>query len=348
MTVAGEPMIVVGLAVAAFLLSAWLTRRFCSPDSLVYILDHPNERSLHDRPTPRGGGVAILAAIIACETVQIVLFYDGHVMVIAASMLVVAAVAFLDDHYFIPPVYRLMAQTAAALIILYGGFVMENLEIPGVAWHWPYAAGALFSVLFIVWMINLYNFMDGMDGFAGGMAVSGFGAFAAMGWIAGHELFLAVNLIIACASAGFLVFNFPPARIFMGDIGSSTLGLLAAALSLWGVKDGVFPFWIAVLVFSPFIVDASVTLLRRLWRREKIWLAHKTHYYQKLVQAGWGHRNTVLLEYLIMLGCGLTAVLSLHATIAIQAAMLVGWALFYIIFLFWVSWYAFGRRRDST
>jgi hypothetical protein len=91
-----------------------------------------------------------------------------------------------------------------------------------------------------------------------------------------------------------------------------------------------------------------VTLLRRLWRREKIWRAHKTHYYQQLVQAGWGHRKTVLLEYLIMLGCGLTAVFGQHATTAIQAAMLAGWVLFYIIFFSWISWYVPRRHRDSA
>jgi Flp pilus assembly protein TadB len=103
-----------------------------------------------------------------------------------------------------------------------------------------------------------------------------------------------------------------------------------------------------VLVFSPFITDATVTLLRRLWRREKVWRAHKTHYYQRLVQAGWGHRKTVLVEYLIMLGCGLTAVFSLHAAAVIQAAALVVWLLFYIIFFTWVSWYVPRRRRDSA
>jgi UDP-N-acetylmuramyl pentapeptide phosphotransferase/UDP-N-acetylglucosamine-1-phosphate transferase len=153
-----------------------------------------------------------------------------------------------------------------------------------------------------------------------------------MGWLADHDLFFVASLIVAAAAAGFLVFNFPPARIFMGDAGSSTLGMLAAALSLWGARDGIFPFWTAVLVFSPFIADASVTLLRRLWRRERIWQAHKTHYYQRLVQAGWGHRKTVLLEYLIMLGCALTAVFSLYATAAIQMAMLAGWVFFYIVF----------------
>ena len=197
-------------------------------------------------------------------------------------------------------------------------------------------------------MINLYNFMDGMDGFAGGMAVSGFGAFAILGWMAGHDAFMAINLVISAAAAGFLIFNFPPARIFMGDIGSSVLGLLAASLSLWGARDGVFPFWIAVLVFSPFIVDATVTLIRRLLRREKIWQAHKTHYYQTLVQAGWGHRKTVLLEYAIMLGCGVTALWGVRAPEKLQAAILAGWTLFYFLFFFRVSRLASRRNKAGT
>jgi UDP-N-acetylmuramyl pentapeptide phosphotransferase/UDP-N-acetylglucosamine-1-phosphate transferase len=186
-----------------------------------------------------------------------------------------------------------------------------------------------------------------MDGFAGGMAVCGFGAFAIMGWIAGHNLFLAVNLIIASASAGFLVFNFPPARIFMGDTGSSTLGLLAAAFSLWGARDGVFPFWVAILIFSPFIADASVTLARRVFRGEKIWQAHKTHYYQKLVQAGWGHRKTVLIEYAIMMGCGISALLSQYITSMWQTIMLAGWVLFYVVFFSWISWYSSRRLQGQ-
>jgi UDP-N-acetylmuramyl pentapeptide phosphotransferase/UDP-N-acetylglucosamine-1-phosphate transferase len=331
-----SPLIIV-VVVAAFAISVWFTRQFCNPGSVVYILDHPNERSLHDRPVPRGGGLAIIIAIIVCGTVA-ALFYPERVLAgITLGILMVAAVSFLDDRYSVPPLYRLVAHVLAAAVILYGGFSLQKLEIPGASWHWPYAAGVASSALFIVWMINLYNFMDGMDGFAGGMTLFGFGAFAAMGWMTGHDLFFTINLIVAAAATGFLVFNFPPARIFMGDIGSSTLGLLAASLSLWGARDGVFPFWVAVLVFSPFIADATVTLLRRLWRHEKIWQAHKTHFYQKLVQAGWGHRKTVLLEYAIMFGCGISALWSMRASDEIQLAILIAWILFYFAFFFWVS-----------
>jgi UDP-N-acetylmuramyl pentapeptide phosphotransferase/UDP-N-acetylglucosamine-1-phosphate transferase len=335
-------------AVLGFVLSAWLTWRFCDPASRFHILDHPNERSLHARSTPRSGGLAILIAIIV-SVAMVSSFHPLHdLAAITAGVFMVAGVSFLDDRYSIAPGYRIVVHVLAAVVVLYGGFYLQKLEILGVSWQWPYAMGAVVSVLYTVWMINLYNFMDGMDGFAGGMAVSGFAVFVVLGWMAGHDAFFIISLIISASSAGFLVFNFPPARIFMGDVGSSTLGLLAATLSLWGARDGIFPFWIAVLVFLPFIADATVTLLRRLMRREKLWQAHKTHYYQKLVQAGWGHRKTVLLEYLIMLGCGLTAVLSLHATTAIQAAMLAGWALFYIIFFSWVSWHASRRRHGPA
>ena len=138
----------------------------------------------------------------------------------------------------------------------------------------------------------------------------------------------------------------------MGDVGSSTLGLLAAAFSLWGARDGVFPFWVAILVFSPFIADASVTLVRRLLRGEKIWQAHKTHYYQKLVQAGWGHRKTVLVEYAIMIGCGITALLSQCATVDVAGgyARRLGSFLCYFFFLGFVvliqttSWSALNSQ----
>jgi UDP-N-acetylmuramyl pentapeptide phosphotransferase/UDP-N-acetylglucosamine-1-phosphate transferase len=338
-------------AILVFAVTVLLTRSFVNPGSQLHILDYPNERSLHSRPVPRTGGVAIVTAILAGGLLY--LLVSAHAIPrelgwLAGLATVIACVSYLDDRRHMPVSYRLTAHVVAAVLLAAGGLAISSLTLPGFTYALPGWLAVGLTVLFTVWMVNLYNFMDGMDGFAGGMAVFGFGALAMMGWMTGHDLFLAINLIIASASAGFLVFNFPPAKIFMGDVGSSTLGMLAAALSLWGAKDGVFPLWLAVLVFSPFITDATVTLLRRLWRREKIWRAHKTHYYQQLVQAGWGHRKTVLLEYLIMLGCGLTAVFGQHATTAIQAAMLAGWVLFYIIFFSWVSWYVPRRHRDSA
>jgi len=186
-------------------------------------------------------------------------------------------------------------------------------------------------------MINLYNFMDGMDGFAGGMTLFGFLFLGAGGYLAGDSQYAWMCWTVVAAATGFLVFNFPPARIFMGDTGSATLGALAAALSLWGIHSGLFPFWFPVLVFSAFIVDATVTLIRRALRGEKVWQAHREHYYQRLVQAGWGHRKTVLAEYLLMLMTGASALSLLGFSPDYQGILLGFWIIVYLCIALYVD-----------
>ncbi len=248
---------------------------------------------------------------------------------VAAGAALVAAVSLWDDRSGLPSAVRLAAHVIAAGLLVLGGVQLTHVVLPGVSLSISEPLLIALAILFTVWMTNLYNFMDGMDGFAGGMAVIGFATFALFGWRAGHENFAAVSLVFAAASAGFLVFNFPPARIFMGDVGSSTLGFLVAALSIWGARDGVFPHWVAVLVFSPFVVDATVTLFRRLFRGERIWQAHRTHYYQRLVRLGWGHRKTVLWEYLLMLACAASALWVIRLPVAGQWAVILAWGIIY-------------------
>ena len=192
-------------------------------------------------------------------------------------------------------------------------------------------------------MIILYNFMDGMDGFAGGMAVIGFTTLA---WLGRADVgFSAFCLVVAASSAGFLLHNFPPAKIFLGDSGSTTLGFLAAACSLWGSQAGLFPFWTALLIFSPFIVDATVTLLRRLWHGEPVWKAHRSHYYQRLVLLGWGHRRTVLVEYALMLACAASALLAIQLPPADQTVLAGVWIVIYGLLMMAVAWL---ERRPMT
>ena len=337
------------LVVVAFSISALLTRYFIRSTTILPILDTPNARSLHSYPIPITGGIAILIAIIL-STVLMTQFYKilpHYCWELGISSLLIAAISFIDDCHHLSALSRLVVHFLAAYLLLWPGeFELIALSLPGIEWQWPLVFQIGISLLFIVWMINLYNFMDGMDGFAGGMTVIGFGTLAIFGQLAAQSEFMALNLIIASASGGFLLFNFPPARIFMGDTGASTLGFLAAALSLWGNREGIFPLWIAVLLFSPFIVDASVTLLRRMLRGEKIWLAHKSHYYQRLVELGWGHKRTVLLEYLLMVACSISALLALYSPIYIQWLLLVAWGLIYIFIMYSVRW--LERNPDSS
>ncbi|MDX8401446.1 MAG: hypothetical protein R8K47_02315 [Mariprofundaceae bacterium] len=279
----------------AWLLAGW----FASGRRPLRVLDEPNERSLHTRPVPRTGGVAIvlaLAAAFAWVGWRQGLPFEARALLIAAGG--IAVLSFADDLRPLPAALRLLAHLLAAGWLAAQGFVL-----------FEGASGWLVSVLGIVWMLNLYNFMDGMDGFAGGMAVFGFGFLGLAGWLAGDAVFAGFCGIIAAAAAGFLVWNFPPARIFMGDAGSATLGLLAGGASIWGVRVGLFGWWLPLLVFSPFVVDATVTLLRRALRGEKVWLAHRSHYYQRLVLSGWSHRQAVLTEYALMLAAGATALM---------------------------------------
>ncbi len=187
----------------------------------------------------------------------------------------------------------------------------------------------LFYLIATLWLINLYNFMDGMDGFSGGMAAIGFAALTVAAHFSQKPVMAEFMAVIAVAATGFLLFNFPPARMFMGDVGSATIGFLVAAFSLWGVRDAVFPIWLPLLVFSPFIVDASLTILRRAINREKIWLPHRKHFYQRLVLNGWSHRKTVLCEYVLMLACSVSALFIWRYDLALPG--LSAWAFIYAV-----------------
>lgn len=326
------------ISVLAWLLSMALTRYLCSSHARLRILDHPNERSLHSRVVPRTGGLAILAASYPSLALWVVLRGVSEVLVwVAGGAALVAAVSLWDDRSGLPAAIRLAVHVVAAALLMAGGLQLAAVLLPGCVLPMPGALVVVAVVLFTVWMTNLYNFMDGMDGFAGGMAVIGFATYAVLGWRAGHESFATVSLVLAAASGGFLAFNFPPARIFMGDVGSSTLGFLAAALSIWGARDGVFPHWVAVLVFSPFVVDATVTLFRRLFRGERVWQAHRAHYYQRLVRLGWGHRKTVLWEYLLMLASAGSALWAVSLPPAGQWALILVWAAVYVVLAAFVS-----------
>ncbi len=202
-------------------------------------------------------------------------------------------------------------------------------------------------MLAVAWMTNLYNFMDGSDGLAGGMTLIGFSGYAIAAAIGADVAFATACFCVAAASVPFLFCNFHPAKIFLGDSGSIPLGFLAAALGAEGWQRNLWPLWFPLLVFSPFIVDATVTLLRRFLKRERIWQAHREHYYQRLVQLGFGHRGTALAEYALMALCALAALVALQQTVAARMMIFGLCALLYLILALFID-RAWQRRESET
>ena len=324
-------------ALAAFLVSLACLGILLSPIGRRLMLDRPNERSLHARPVPRNGGISIAAGVAACAAAGNVAALQGvgTILVVAAAL---AVVSLADDIFTLPALLRLSAHFAAAAAAL-------GLAI-GIA------DPVLFAVLLlaIAWYANLYNFMDGSDGLAGGMTVLGFGAYAWVAQEAGHGALAMASGGIAVAALPFLLANSHPARLFMGDVGSVPLGFLAGALGVLGWREGVWPLWFPVLVFAPFVCDATLTLIKRLLRRERVWEAHKDHYYQRLVRMGFGHRGTALLEYAVMAGCAAAALLFRESDPGIQVGVLAAAAAAMIAMAAWIDarWALWSRaRRDS-
>ena len=272
--------------------------------------DMPNARSLHSRPVPRVGGWGVLPISMA-----IALAGAPELRPAAAGALFLSAVSQIDDRRGLPARVRFAAHILAAgpIAVLYAH---------GLAW-WA----VVMVVVASVWGTNLYNFMDGSDGLAGGMAVFGFGAYA-LAALAGPtpaaQLALAAAAIVG-AAGGFLLFNFHPARIFLGDAGSIPLGFLASALGYFGWRRGVWPVWFPLMVFGPFVADASVTLAKRLARGEKFWHAHREHYYQRMVRLGVGHARTACCWYAAMFAGAALALCSLKYATVVQWAIFGGW-----------------------
>jgi UDP-GlcNAc:undecaprenyl-phosphate/decaprenyl-phosphate GlcNAc-1-phosphate transferase len=283
------------------------------------IQDIPNDRSLHAEPIPRTGGIALMAGILS-GWMMLIQFWAWWIVLPVLGLFVLSLV---DDMRNLSPKVRLLGHFISAMIVLIGA---------GVSWLWSVPV-----LLFVVWMTNLYNFMDGSDGLAGGMALFGFSFYGIVSLINGNEEFAMMNFSIGAAALGFLYHNFYPARVFLGDAGSIPLGFLAAAFGVWGWQLGYWPFWFPILVFSPFVADATVTLLKRAWNRENLAQAHRSHYYQRLVQIGLGHRNTAIVEYVLMLLAGASALWGTGLDVQGQGILLAWWGAIYLGLAMWVD-----------
>jgi len=281
-----------------------------------FALDKPNSRSLHVSPTPCTGGLGLVAGMLLGTGISIGLMQPAIWIALGLAVL-----SLVDDRWHVPVLVRLSGHLLATALFV---FLLGD---------WPSMLVIMFLILGLGWMTNLYNFMDGADGLAGGMTVFGFGAYAIAAGLQGHNDIGALALCVASAGAGFLVFNFPPARIFMGDVGAIPIGFLAGAIGLLGWREGVWPPVFPVVVFAPFIADATVTLAKRAMRKEPVWRAHREHYYQRLILGGWSHRRAAVAEYVLMAVCAVAGLFVVFAEPAAQITTIVTLMLILIVLM---------------
>lgn len=309
----------ISLAFIGFAVCVGIIKLILRSGAAQKFLDIPNGRSLHHTPTPRIGGVGVVAGISCAWLAEL----QGGVWWLMAPLLFLFGISVLDDMRGLPVRVRLLGHVIASGIFLVG-----------LGWGGAHDLLALSAgLLAMVWMINLYNFMDGSNGLAGGMAVSGFLGYAVAAWLSGDWMMAAANMAIVGAAAGFLLFNFPSAKVFLGDAGSIPLGFLVAAMGLWGFRNEYWPIWFPVLVFSPFIVDATVTLIKRTIRGARITDAHREHYYQRMVQMGVSHEKVALVGYGLMTATVCSALAFRSQTH--PWLLLLAWTVIYTCLLFW-------------
>lgn len=276
--------------VAVVVLSALLTRLFIAVGQNTRLMDKPNERSLHSKPTVRGGGIvfiglALFALPVLCYLNQIS-FTDQIILVVSIIML--AAVSFLDDLFQLSAKSRFLVQCLVALLIAL--FMRpENIDLGMFT-----ISNAFLIVLFlffaVIWAINHFNFMDGLDGFCASQALFLFSAYALLFGFHNAVLYQDFCFIFMCSLLGFLMFNFPPARLFMGDIGSASLGLITFTIGLIAEQKYQIPLFYWFALNSLFLFDATITLFRRVINKEKWSSPHRKHAYQRLKQSGMNTR----------------------------------------------------------
>lgn len=323
-----EDLVVVVATLATLAASAVLTvfvRRLAISSGL---LDMPNARSSHRTATPRGGGLAIvLSATVALAVLTLARRVDlGLCLTLIGGGAAVAAIGFADDRHTMPAVTRLLVHTVAAAwaVAWIGGVPAIVLHNQTIELGW---LGAAVGIAGVVWVLNLFNFMDGIDGIAASEAVF-------VTWAALIPMFLCdisraistASLVVGAACLGFLPWNWAPAKIFMGDVGSGYLGYVVAVLALAATHENPSAAWVWLILGGVFFVDATVTLVRRLLRRERVYEAHRSHGYQWLARR-WRSHLRVTLAVLAVNVCWLFPCATFAALHPAQAMAATGVAL---------------------
>jgi len=279
------------------------------------ILDEPNHRSSHDGPTPSTGGIAIVFTFAIGFTIVWIVSDQArlstiHLSGFAASALGIAMVGFLDDLKLLRTFkIKLGVQIAASFVLLAFGIVFTKMSLPLIGAFDLGWLGYPLTIFWVVALTNMFNFMDGLNGLAGGTAVTVAVFLCAVTFLEGSFFVYIFSYIMAAGAAGFLVFNFPRARLFMGDVGSQFIGFTFASLAVIAAEIDASrtSFLVVPLLFFNFIFDTMFTFCRRLLRGENVTQAHRTHLYQLLNQLGWSHVQVSLFQYSVTATQGIGA-----------------------------------------
>jgi UDP-GlcNAc:undecaprenyl-phosphate GlcNAc-1-phosphate transferase len=329
-----------GFAAALFALAAVLTWVMAR---LVRVMDVPSVRSSHARPVPKSGGVAIVTAFAAGSLVvysvaDIARISDLHFWGFLLCAILLAIVSFVDDVTQRSFAVKVAAQVVCVVAMLTMGVKLSLLYVPlagEMALGW---LGYLLTFLWIVGLTNAYNFMDGLDGLAGGVGVIAavfLGAIAL--WQHSNFVYL-MCYVLAASTAGFLLFNLPPARIFMGDVGSAFLGFTFASFAVIGANldAGHLPFYVVPLLLFHFIFDTFFTFVRRALRGEPVLLAHRTHLYQLLNQTGFSHGAVALYHCAVTAAQGVGAVVLVNLDLKHRMYVFVPFLAYQTMYAAWV------------
>lgn len=334
-----------GVAAVAFAVAAAITFMVRQYALRTNLLDHPNARSSHVRATPRGGGLSIvIVSLLGTVALWSLGWIGAHLciaLVVGGGL--IAGVGFIDDRQGVPVRVRLLVHLIAALlaVLLLGGFTRVEM---GQSLLHPGIGGTIFMTLGVIWSTNLFNFMDGIDGLAGTQAITMLAGMGVVALVSGApgESFAPIWLISA-ATFGFLVWNWPPASIFMGDVGSGFLGYVIAVIALVDGRENLASLTGWLILGTPFILDATITLFRRVARGERASEAHRSHAYQWLSRRWKSHRPVTVALLVLNALCLLPVALLANRQVEWSGwILLTAWAA--LASLLW--WIGAGRREQ--
>jgi Fuc2NAc and GlcNAc transferase len=338
-------MIIV-VSLALLVASAFITRQLVMNSHRFSQMDIPNERSSHQTPTPRGGGIAFVATSLVGFLLLLLInnLDNADVLALCGAGIIVAIAGHLDDRLKISgATVRLVLHAMGAIILIVGiGFpsqisIFDRTVSTGII-------GSILGVIYLMWLLNLFNFMDGTDGIAASEAIFVCVAGAILNY---HTLsdvkFSGAAIILAASTFGFLIYNWSPAKIFMGDVGSGYLGIVIGGLSLIAANQDPELLWVWIILLAVFVSDATVTLIRRLLRKQKPHVAHRSHAYQHLAIRLNSHAKVALL----VLAVNIVWILPIAFFVADkQLAGTTGAIIAYVPLL--VAALAFGAGKDSA